>query len=412
VPATINPDHSHSPGFPGNFIGRFNRGIWVVTIIQLFTAAGFSICLPFLPLYLYQERGLSMTVIGTLFLIGGICTALTQVLGGMLSDKFGRRNLMIFAVATRLLLYSIMAILIWQEAPVWSIVTAFITGQSTGIMVRPAIAAMVADLSPKEKLTESYGLMRVGANVGWAAGPALGGYLVTFLPYSWLFGIAALTNLIALVLTLLFIKESFRGTSERIGLRSMYSIATDRNFLIFTGLSLLVFLTMGQLGSTLSVFTVDRIGFSTAQYGLLLTMNGIIVVVLQYPVARFIDRFRRAPGLILGSFLYGIGYLAMGWVTNMGWALSAIFVITLGEIIFSPLTLTVIGELSPEDKRGRYMGFFGLSQSLSMSLGPLFGGLLLDAFPDNSIGIWGSISLVAFMAVIGFRYWGKQQRKL
>jgi len=271
---------------------------------------------------------------------------------------------------------------------------------------------MVADLSPKDRLSETYGLLRVGGNLGFAAGPALGAYLMTFLPYAWLFGLTTLTWALSFCLILFFLRESFRGTTERVDLRSTLSVASNRSFLMFTGLSLLVFMAMGQLGSTLSVFTVDRIGFSTAQYGLLLTMNGIIVVISQYPVARGVDRMPRARGLILGSLLYGLGYLSMGWVGDFGWALAAIVVVTAGEVVFSPLTLSVVADLSPEEQRGRYMGFYGLSQTLGVSFGPLLGGVLLEAFPNNPHFIWGTIASVAFVAAAGFRWWGAVRRRL
>jgi len=269
---------------------------------------------------------------------------------------------------------------------------------------------MITDLSPPDRLTETYGVLRVGQNVGWAAGPALGGYLITFIPYSWLFAIAAFSSVFTFTFIFFFLGESFQGTREHVPFGSMFSVARDQLFLVFTVLCLLVFVTMGQMGSTLSVFTVDRIGFSTAQYGLLLTANGIMVVLFQYPVARWAGRLTRARGLALGSLFYALGYLSLGGVHNFGWAMAAMVVITAGEIVFTPLTLSVVGQLSPRDYRGRYMGFFGLSQSLSMSLAPLAGGILLDAFPQDPWFVWGTIGMVAFVATAGLLWWGRSPR--
>ena len=391
-------------------VNRFPRGIWVITIIQLSSVAGFSICLPFMPLYLHQERDLTMTVVGMLFLVGGVCSSTTQMVGGVLADRLGRRRLLIGASVVRLFLYSGLTALMATSAPVWAIFITYVAGQSVGMMMRPAIAAMVADLSPRDQLTETYGLMRVGANVGWAMGPAVGGYLITFLPYAWLFGVAALSSIVTLCLTFLFLKESFAGTTERVRFGSMFTAATDRTFLAFTLLCLLVFLTMGQLGSTLSIFTVDRIGLSTAEYGMLLTANGIIVVLLQYPVARWAGTLTRARGLVLGSLLYCVGWLSMSWAGDFGGSLVSIAVVTAGEITFSPLAFSTVGQLAPWDRRGRYLGFFGLSQSLSMSLGPLFGGVLLDAFPGDPLLIWGPIAAVPIVAAAGFHWWGTRVR--
>jgi len=351
-----------------------------------------------------------MTLVGMMFLISGLCSSITQMMGGALADRFGRRGLLLGAMGISAFVHSGLAVLVGVTAPIWAIMLTIILGQSILMMAGPALRAMIADLSPKDRLTETYSIMRIGANAGFAAGPAVGGYLLTIFPYAWLLGAAVLASALAFFLTLFFIKESYHSGSERVGFRSMFSITTDRTFLIFTMLSLLIFLAMAHFGSTLSVFTVDRLGFSTAAYGLLLTINCLIVVVFQYPVARGVDKLPRAQGLVLGSLLYGFGWLLFGWITDFGWAVMAMVVVTAGEIITTPLALSVVAELSPADKRGRYMGFFGLSMSLGTALAPLLGGVLLDAFPTEPWFIWGIIASGAFAAAVGFQWWGITQR--
>jgi predicted MFS family arabinose efflux permease len=269
---------------------------------------------------------------------------------------------------------------------------------------------MVADFTSKERLTEAYGILRIGANIGWAAGPAIGGYLATFLPYAWLFGIAPLTCGIVALIIFFFIRESSHGMSRGAGFRSMVAIANDRNFLVFAVISLLLFIVMGQMISTLSIFTVDMLGFSTAQFGLLLTLNGLIVIFFQYPMTLALRRLAKFRALIFGSLLYAFGYLSLGWITQFEWALLAMAVITGGEIIHAPVSLAVIGELSPQDQRGQYMGLYGLSQTMGMAIGPLIGGVLIDAFPFNPELVWAPIALIAFIAAVGYYLWGRRFR--
>jgi len=391
-----------------NVYYRFEPEVWIVTIIQFFTVIGFSICIPFLSLYLYQDRGLSMTLVGVIILSAGLCSAISQALGGVLSDRFGRRPILLIAAVVSIFLYSGLAVLIGISAPVWAIAIAYIAGRSMLTTTRPVISAMVADFTLKERLTEAYGILRIGANMGWAAGPAIGGYLATFLPYGWLFGIAPLTCGIVSLIIFFFIRESSHGMSRGAGFRSMLSIANDRPFLVFAVISLLLFIVMGQMISTLSIFTVDRVGFSTAQYGLLLALNGLIVIFFQYPMTLALKRVAKFRALILGSLVYAVGYLSLGWITQFRWALVAMAVITGGEIIHAPVSLSVIGELSPEDQRGRYMGLFGLSQTIGMSMGPLLGGVLIDAFPFNPELVWAPVALIAFIAAVGYYWWGRR----
>ena len=261
-----------------NVYYRFGPELWLVTATQFFVAIGFSICIPFLSLYLYQDRGLSMTMVGTIILAAGLCSAASQALGGALSDRFGRRPILLIGALVSVLLFSGLAALIGISAPVWAIAIAYIVGRSMLTTTRPVISAMVADFTSKERLTEAYGILRIGANMGWAAGPAIGGYLATFLPYGWLFGIAPLACAIVFLIIFFFIRESSHGMSKGVGLRSMLTIANDRPFLVFVVINILLFIAMGQMVSTLSIFTVDMLGFSPAQFGLLLTLNGLIVV--------------------------------------------------------------------------------------------------------------------------------------
>jgi MFS family permease len=198
------------------------------------------------------------------------------------------------------------------------------------------------------------------------------------------------------------LKESSRGSVERIRIGSIVSAGKDINLLVFTLLCTLVFAVMGQLSSTLSVYSVSHTGFSTTQYGFLLTLNGLLVVVFQYPFTRILKRVGYSASLISGSLLYGAGYLLMAWVGGYGLAVGAMVIVTTAEIIFAPTTLAVVGEMAVRTWRGRYMAFFGLSETMGMTIGLLIGGLLLDRFPSHPLYVWGIIAGIAFLAAAGF----------
>jgi MFS family permease len=108
--------------------------------------------------------------------------------------------------------------------------------------------------------------------------------------------------------------------------------------------------------------------------------------------------------------MYCIGWLYMGWTTGFAWALTAMIIVTVGEIIFSPVATAVVGELAPREKRGRYMGFFGWSETIGMSIAPLVGGVLLDTFTETPNLVWVPISAFGFIAAAGFLWWGRRVR--
>lgn len=388
-----------------SFVRRFKPGIWYLTIIGFINSAGFSLSLPYIALYLNQNRGISMTVVGLIILLTGLISAAVQLASGALCDRLGRRPLLIASMVSGTVLFGWMALLIEVTAPVWAIIVVYTGLRGAIVMANPAIQSMVVDHCPRERLTEAYGLVRIGGNLGWALGPALGGFLLASLHYSWLFGVATLMRGLALIFALITVKESFVACQEHITLHSIFQAGQDRSFLGFTLLCLLLFLAMGQMSTTLSVYTVERAGFSDAMYGSLLTLNGLMVVALQYPVTRTLQRLTKKTALILGSCLYALGYFSMSLVGHYFVALVAMAVVTLGEMTIAPTTLGVVGEMSPATWRGRYMGFYGLSETIGVSAGPLLGGILLDGFPHGRASIWGVIAGAALLAALGFTLW-------
>ncbi len=394
-------------GFPR----RFPAGIWALVGIQLITAFGFSISLPYLSLYLHRQRGLSMTAVGGIMMASALAAAAFRLLGGELSDRFGRRPVLLFSLGLRVGLFGGMAGLLAFSGPIWAIALDYILVRLTGALAMPAISAMVADLVPADRRNEGYGILRAGTNLGWGAGPAVGGYLAVVYPYHVLFAFTTLASLLSLVLALAFARESQCQREEGVGIRALLETFTDRHFIPFVGLSLPVLVVGGQLVSTLSVFVVDRLGYPEAAFGGMLTLNGFLVAVLQYPLAVLLQRWPRLVGLVAGSLLYGFGYVLFGWLHAYGWLLGIMVVITLGEILFAPTSSAVVADLAPPARRGRYMGAFGLAESFGWSAGPFLGGILLDLFPDDPRSMWGIISSLSLVAAVGFIPWWQRLKR-
>jgi len=366
-------------------------------------------CIPFLALYLHQDRGVSMALVGIIILVAGLSSAVFELVGGELCDRLGRRPLVLFSVISRSVVYIVMAFLVNSGAPVWSIALAFVASQALGSIGKPATQAMITDLAPPRLLTESFGILRIGINVGWAAGPAIGGYLAAFMPYGWLFGVAAGISIITAVIAF-FLKESIVQKNHKTDFRGLLKVSRNVSFMLFIFFNLLFFTAMGQMMSTLSIYMVDRVGYTTAQYGLLLTVNGLLVIILQYPIARNIDRFSRSRVIVAGCLLYAAGYLMFGWVGSYALAVAAMVLVSFGEIAFAPAAMSVVGEIAPRGEKGRYMGFFGLNQVVGISIAPLFGGILLDLFLTNHIAIWGIIAVSGVFGAAAFAWWARHYK--
>ena len=157
-----------SPGgiFP-RFFRRFPTEMRPVFIISVLNSAGFSLTLPFLSLYLYQQRDIPMALVGLFILSSGLVAAVVQMYAGMLSDRLGRRPLILWSMLTTVAFYVIMAVLIYFTAPVWTIIVTYIIVRSSLMASRPATSALVVDLMPAGRLVEGYGLLRMGQNLGF-----------------------------------------------------------------------------------------------------------------------------------------------------------------------------------------------------------------------------------------------------
>ncbi|HAS04397.1 MAG TPA: MFS transporter [Dehalococcoidia bacterium] len=396
--------------FNKNLSGYFHRDIWLVTVIGMLNWMGFSMCLPFFSLYLYQERGIPMTVIGLIILLIGVVSALSQVYGGMLTDRFGRKPLLVRSMILSCITFIILAFLIKSVASVWILVIIFIACYVLMTLIRPTLSTVVTDLAERDKLTKAYGLLKAGINVGWALGPAIGGYFLTVVTYEWLFGLATLTALIPLLITAFLLHESLENSDEKdiIGIKNIGKVVKNSNFMMYIIITFLLLIGFGQMVSTLSVYSVDFAGFTTAQYGSLLTLNGIIVVLLQYPMASITSNRPKYKVLITGSLLVFAGLITFSWVGSYTLAVLAMIMLSFGEITFSPIALSVVSDIAPKRQRGLYMGTFSLSETLGHATGPFVGGILMDVFPKDPIFIWGGLGAFALAAAIGFLWWGKK----
>lgn len=379
------------------------RDVWALVGVQMITSAGFSLALPFLSLYLARERGLSMSLVGTLMFFAAFASALGQFLGGELSDRWGRKRVLLVSLAIRILAFLTTAWLMASVGSILAIASLYLVIRVSGGLAQSPVSALLADYR-RARRVEGYGLLRVGANVGWALGPALGGYLATFLPYAALFVFGAGLTLLALVLAVWAVRDHLARVVQE-G-KTAVSAFRDRTLWIFLGLSLPVFLVAGQLVSTLSVFLVDRLGLRESQFGGLLTLNGLLVVLAQYPLARVMQTWPARQGLALGALLYALGYWSFGWIRYYPLMLLAIGVVTLGEMIFTPVAMALAAGLASEDQRGRYLGMFGLVQSFGWSGGAFLGGVLLDFAPSAEV-LWGSLSSLGFLAALLFLGAGK-----
>ncbi|MHB1160888.1 MAG: MDR family MFS transporter [Chloroflexota bacterium] len=381
-----------SAGYPPQFYLLVGGG--------LMTATGFTMAFPFLTLYLNTQLGISMDRVGLVFVGNSAAGLIAQTLAGPIADRFGRKPVMVIG----LLFQGCVSAAYTQANTFEQFVLLAALGGFFGAVFHPASSAMVIDLVGEERRAQAFGLMRVAVNLGWVIGPSLGGLLATR-SYSLLFLGAAIAQGIYLVLLLLFARETLpsKGTNPGIGgwTGGYGTVLRDHTFLILIVASTLTAMVYTQLNTTMPVYLKQEIGIPESGYGLLMALNAGMVVLLQFPTTRVVERRNPIYMLALGSLLYAFGLGSIGWWQELPLFALSIVVLTVGEMIIAPVGSALVADLSPDHMRARYMAAFGLTWTLGFGLGPTWGGMVMQRFGApwvwNVALVMGCISALAYL---------------
>lgn len=382
----------------------FPRPFWTLTGVTLIDQVGGALLYPFFALYFTSRFEVGMTQVGFLFALYAVSSFAGQLIGGALSDRIGRRTLLIFSLVTTSTSSLLMGI-------VESVTLFYALAIFVGVFVesgQPARQAIVADLLPEDKRAEGYAIIRVAFNLATAIGPAIGGFVASR-SYLALFVADAVISLIAAFIVWRLMPETKPELVEGEADESFASsfggygkVLRDRLFVLFLLAGMLVGLVGMNLFTTLGVYLRDNFDVPTQGYGLLLAMNALLVVVFQIPVGRRAERYPPMIVMGIGSALYGIGFGMFAFVSTVALFAAAMLVLTVGEMMIVPVSQAVVARFAPEAMRGRYMAIYGMSWSLPIAVGPLMAGLVMDN-ADPRLLYWGSglLGLLATAAYLG-----------
>lgn len=328
----------------------------------------------FLAIYLTQTRGFTVTVASILVALYGAGSLLAGPLGGVLTDRVGRRPTMLLGAAlSAVAMLALGAVRDVRDLAAVTMVLGLLSD-----LGRPARMAAVADLVAPEDRTRAYGLLYWAANLGFAGASVLAG-LVAKLDPRLLFIGDAVTTLLFGALIYLLVPETMPAckrscVAPQVDLGQPYR---DGVFVAFVFTQMLVGFIFFQDSSTLPLDMTAH-GLTMAEYGRLNAINGVLIVLLQPMATRAIMRVRRSRVLALGALLTGLGfYVPAQWATIPGYALG-IVIWTIGEILMSPVASAVVADLAPPELRGSYQGAFHLCWGTGALLGPAVGGYILQ----------------------------------
>ncbi|MFJ3171826.1 MDR family MFS transporter [Streptomyces roseus] len=370
--------------------------LWTSTLVNRLGA----FVATFMTLYLTVDRGYSASFAGLVVALHGLGGVVSSLGAGVMTDRLGRRPTMLAAQASTA--FSV-ALLGFMEHPAAIAAVALLVGMTSNAS-RPAVQAMMADIVRPQDRVRAFALNYWAINLGFAVSATVAGFVAEYSYLAGFLGEAALTLLCA-VLVYVKLPESRPERTAAEGAAAepetgLGTVLRDRRFMGVVGLSFLISLIFMQ-GSFGLPLAMGSGGFSTGDYGLVIAVNGVLIVLLQLPVTRFIEKGDPQKLLVVSALLagYGFGLTAFaGSVWSMG---LTVLVWTLAEIINSPTQMGLVARLSPLHGRGRYQGMYTMSWAVASLVAPLMAGFMIDRWGAN--WLWAAVAALGTVAAAG--YW-------
>ena len=369
---------------------RLDRNIWIRFLGETITGVMMFMIAPFLVLY-YSDKLDSYIQVGVIMATGPIMALIGSVVGGRLADLYGRKPIMMIAI-----LGDAIALVGFAFAETfWPLLLLNAMLGLTNSLFHPAASAMVADVTEPDQMNEAFGLLRMGHNIGAALGPLLGS-AVLFIDRQYIFYSAALVFVMYALVLGRYIRESLPETTEadtpsnRDVLRVFYN---DKVFLVFIFAGVFISMGFSLIESMLPLFLRESMPSFTDRenpFAYMLALNGIMVVLFQFPIASKLGRKPFGHVMLAGATIFGVGMILIAVMPRLLYSLGTPYLVlvsvllavyafyTLGEMIMSPVQQTFIALIAPENMRGAYNGAASIQWLIGGVTAPIMASLFFD----------------------------------
>ena len=366
---------------------RLPRSVQLLQAGGLMNAFGNGLVLPFLLIYLHNERGIGLGVAGLILATNAGVSLVAGPIAGALVDRVGGKAMLNVALGFLTVGFAAYA---FVESPWHGFLASAVTGIGNGAFW-PSQSTLLAGLTTREQRTATFAMQRVVMNLGIGLGGVAGGF-ISHESFRALFLLDALTFVAyAAVLTLLVHDPGRAGPkAERAG-----SYATLFRHRVFMGLMVLNALFIGAGIAQLEIlpaFAKNEAGVSELGIGFLFFVNTTVIVLLQLPISKLAEGRRRIPILALVGFVSAAAWLLVPpaglWLDDAGAYVLlavAVAVFALGECLHGASQPALVVDLADPRLLGRYMAISALSWQVGFTIGPAVGGALLGASPT---GLW------------------------
>lgn len=371
------------PALISRWLARYPAAYRHVFFVVLLNRSGAWVY-PFLMLFLTSRRGLSVQAAGFAMSCAGAGAVCSAALGGQLTDRWGRRPTLVSSMLGGAAATTVLGVV---HAPAALFAAAFAMGL-LGELYRPAVSASVSDVVGPELHRDAFAQLYWSHNFGFAVAPAAAGLVVASFGFAPLFAVNVAALLACAALSLSFVRETRPERTETAATTRLFQLGAlrDRRFALFLAAFSPMPLIMLQTVTALPML-MRSTGIDAATYGRILSINGLLIVLLQPWIVMRLSAFRRAPILTLGSLCLALGYAGHAFARDTTEHVLTLVVWTLGEIAVVPLSAATVAELSPAAERGRYQGAYSLTWSLAQLSSPFIATHVLAGIGPQGWGV-------------------------
>ena len=388
-----------------------SREIYILALGRMVNAAG-SFIFPLITLILTIKIGVNKTDAGYIISAAGIFFMLSGVIGGKLTDCFGRKKLIITFNSLGAICYLIAAGL---GTSIYLVPMVILAGFLMGI-AGPASGGLIADITTPKTRDGAYSLFYMAINVGFTISPIIGGLLLK--NYLWLlFLLDGVTCLISVLLIYIYIPESIHKAKEVLGEDrkyeehmegSIFKVLLKRPILIFFALVMFGYNFVYSQLSFLYPIYVSKIvpGNGASFYGMLISFNAIIVITMTPIITKLISGKKSIKRIFLGGMFYTLGFGMLGFISSIPFVYISVIIITLGEIVVTISSAPFIVNHTPASHRGRMDAVLPIIMGIGFTIGPaIMGTILKFTTIENGWRFVGTVMLIyTFLTYLLYAY--------
>lgn len=378
--------------------------IWLLSFAIFVNRLG-TMVLPFLTLYLTKAQGYSDSMAGLVVSVYGIGSVAGAYVGGQLTKPVGPIRLQII-----LLLLSVPVFVVLPFCTSFGTLAAAIFTLSVFCEgIRPANATAITKYSTPHQRTRAFALNRTALNLGVSFGPAIGGLLIS-ISFFWIFVADALTTAACALLLIRFFGLSANPTNfdesshdSQADLSNSTSNSdtplADPNFLIYLVLTFTCALVFFQFYTTYPLYLNEHYGLNEFQIGLVYAINTVIIVFFEMLLVERAKHWNLLVMVGWGSFLTCAGFGILPFSNSIAFCVLSMLIITVGEMLHSPMSASWVSQRSENRDTGKYMGWYTMSYSLAFIAGPAVGGFI---YQTNKSLVWYVALALGALVLLGF----------